>query len=353
MNRCLLCDAEGGVSDSFEMRQIPVGSNLFELIEFTLTRSQPANPLLADEPSHVQQDPLSEPTLFGVNVAKVREVIRLPHLEPALGGRREILGLFHLRGVPVPAIHLSAALGFSQEPVSSAAQVLVTEFSGRLTGFVVAGARRIRRVSWEEVIPPQKELIGGITGMMLDEQKRFIFILDFEKVLSDLESGDAPAGSSLPLRGHSPSLLLTQPLAQPVAAQQLPVVLIVDDSPTARKALQEIVGSFSCSVHECGDGEQAWQECLRLNARGIPFMVISDIEMPRLDGYSFARRVKTDGRFSQTPFLLHSSLSGQANRERAMASGADAFIGKFNKSDIQAAVETCLHALGKRERIAS
>lgn len=335
------------------MRQIPVGSNLFELIEFTLTRSQPANPLLAGETAAEEHSPLSEPTLFGVNVAKVREVIRLPHLEPALGGRREILGLFHLRGIPVPAIHLSAALGFSQEPVSPAAQVLVTEFSGRLTGFVVAGARRIRRVSWEEVIPPQKELIGGITGMMLDEKKRFIFILDFEKVLSDLESADAPAGSQVPAHFQASGLLRTLPVAQPVAAQQVPVVLIVDDSPTARKALQEIVGGFPCSVLECGDGEQAWQECLRLNVRGIPFMVISDIEMPRLDGYSFARRVKTDGRFSQTPFLLHSSLSGQANRERAMASGADAFIGKFNKSDIQAAVETCLLALGNKERIAS
>ncbi|MEY3904079.1 MAG: hypothetical protein RL189_3385 [Pseudomonadota bacterium] len=341
------------MSDSFGMRQIPVGSNLFELIEFTLTRSQPANPLLAEETSTEELNPLSEPTLFGVNVAKVREVIRLPHLEPALGGRREILGLFHLRGIPVPAIHLSAALGFSQEPVSPAAQVLVTEFSGRLTGFVVAGARRIRRVSWEEVIPPQKELIGGITGMMLDEKQRFIFILDFEKVLSDLESDGTSTASPLATRYQGPELLKAQQVVLPVVAQQMPVVLIVDDSPTARKALQEIVGGFSCSVIECGDGEQAWQECLRLNARGIPFMVISDIEMPRLDGYSFARRVKTDGRFSQTPFLLHSSLSGQANRERAMASGADAFIGKFNKIDIQAAVDTCLHALGKKERIAS
>ncbi|NBW82862.1 chemotaxis signal transduction protein CheV, partial [bacterium] len=271
--------------------QVPVGSNLFEMIEFTLTRKQPQSPLLEHREKEAPGALLEEPTLFGVNVAKVREVIRLPSLEPALGRRPEVLGVFQLRGIPVPAIHLSCALGFSNEPVQPSAQVLVTEFSGRLTGFVVASARRIRRVSWSEVLPPQKELLGAITGMMLDEKQRFVFILDFEKILAEVEgppvevtpfpvqqrqkifsgSGAFPLGTNLPTSGFRP------------------VVVVVDDSSTARKSLVEVVSGFDCDVHECVDGQQAWEECLRLQKQGASFMVISDIEMPRMDGYSFAR----------------------------------------------------------------
>ncbi len=291
--------------------------------------------------------------MFGVNVAKVCQVIRLPALEPSFSSRPEVLGVFQLRGVPVPAIHLARALGFSAEPVSVSAQVLVTEFSGRMAGFVVAGARRIRRVSWSEVIPPQKELCSGITGMMFDEKKRFIFILDFEKVMSDIEGETRiPSSQAVPVNlfsGLSDGSVETSGFRN----RQKPVVVVADDSATARKALTEIIAAFDCRILACGDGEQAWQECLNLEKMGLHFMVISDVEMPRLDGYSLARRIKSDPRFSATPFLLHSSLSGEINRERAIASGADAFIGKFNRRDLVIAVDACLKALAQRESKAS
>lgn len=322
---------------------VPLGSNLFELIEFTLTRKQPPNPLL--ESDNDSSASLVEPTLFGVNVAKVREVIRLPALEPSFGKRPEVLGVFQLRGRPIPAIHLACALGFSKEPVSQSAQVLVTEFSGRLTGFVVAGARRIRRVSWDEVIPSQKDIFGGITGMMLDEKKRFVFIIDFEKILADIEGGQSPMLPQPTL--HAMAIASPFPTTG-TTGSELPVVLVVDDSSTARKALIEILRHFSCEILECSDGEQAWQECIRLREQKKSFMVISDVEMPRLDGYSFVRRIRTDSSFPEIPFLLHSSLGGDSNKERALAAGADAFIGKFNRNDINLAVETCLSVLSGR-----
>jgi two-component system chemotaxis response regulator CheV len=343
------------VSDLNIPGQVPVGSNLFEMIEFTLTRKQPHSPLLEQGEQEAPGALLEEPTLFGVNVAKVREVIRLPSLEPALGRRPEVLGVFQLRGIPVPAIHLSCALGFSNEPVLPSAQVLVTEFSGRLTGFVVASARRIRRVSWSEVLPPQKELLGAITGMMLDEKKRFIFILDFEKVLAEVEG---PSSESVPPLTQQRPKLFAGPTpftsaASPAHVGLRPVVVVVDDSSTARKSLVEVVCGFECDVLECVDGQQAWEECLRLQKQGEAFMVISDIEMPRMDGYSFARKLKSDARFAGVPFLLHSSLSASVNRERALAAGADAFIAKFNRKDIVTAVEACLAVISGNERKAS
>lgn len=334
--------------------QIPIGSNFFELIEFTLTRTQPDHPFITDA-----ELTLGEPTLFGVNVAKVREVIRLPILERSFGKRQEILGVFQLRGLPIPAIHLAFVLGLSQEAVGPSSQVLVTEFAGKTTGFVVASARRIRRVSWNEVIPPQRELFGGITGMMLDDKGRFIFILDFEKLLADLEDVETPRESSVRPDIYAGSSAVFQDrvfsseFKRPSSLRARPSVVIVDDSATARKALLEIVRSFPCGIIESHDGEQAWQECLKLHANGTPFLVISDIEMPRLDGYSFARRLKADPRFAKTPFLLHSSLTAEANRARALAAGADGFIAKFNAQDIEMAVTACLQALSMQETVAS
>lgn len=318
-----------------------VGSNVFELIEFTLTREGHAHPLVEFQVH--QESLLFEPTLFGVNVAKVREVIKIPHLEQSLSKKSAVLGVFQLRGQPIPVIHLAAALGISEEPLSERAQVLITEFSGRVTGFAVATARRIRRVSWADVIPPQENVMDGITGMMFDEKKRFIFIIDFEKVLADTENDHGMFN----YHGQKKSVVhfVTD---ENHFDSDVPVVVVADDSATARKALTDILRRFPCNISECKDGEQALQMCLQLYQSQKSFMVISDIEMPRLDGYSLARRIRSDSRLSQTPFLLHSSLTGDSNKEKAMAAGADAFIGKLNQAEIVSAVEICLSALNRK-----
>lgn len=315
---------------------VPAGNNLFEMIEFTLTKNPPSNPLLDCGDT---AEPLLETACFGVNVAKVREVIRLPALSPVLGKRRDVLGVFQLRGKAIPAIHLASAIGFSSEPVSASAQVLVTEISGRLTGFVVAGANRIRRVSWDDVLPPQTDMFSGITGMLLDAQNRFVFIIDFEKILADIETGRSAEAESTAAR-QAPKNDIRSGFSR-----LSPVVMIVDDSATARRAMRDILSAFPCEVVECTNGEQAWQESLQLCQSHRPFLVISDVEMPRLDGYSLVKKMRADERFLKTPILLHSSLSGEANRQRALSVGADAFIVKFNRDELQVALTTCFDVL--------
>ncbi|MBM3381556.1 MAG: chemotaxis protein CheV [Betaproteobacteria bacterium] len=323
---------------------VPAGNNLFEMIEFSLTKQPPCNPLLD---CRTEDEPLVETAYFGVNVAKVREVIRLPALSPVLGKRPDFLGVFQLRGKAIPAIHLASAIGFSSEPVSASSQVLVTEISGRLTGFVVAGANRIRRVSWDDVLPPQTDVFSGITGMLLDAQNRFVFIIDFEKILADIDS----------TRGHESALasesfkLNNAAQRQPLGAR--PVVMIVDDSATARRALREMLVSYACEIVECTNGEQAWLEGVELSRKSRPFLVISDIEMPRLDGYSLVKKMRADSRFANTPLLLHSSLSGEANRQRALSVGADAFIVKFNRDELRVALTTCFEVFSKMNVVES
>ena len=238
---------------SFNKPLITAGSNLFELIEFSVARGTP--------------------TLYGVNVAKVREVIRLPHIVPCLTNCPEVLGVFNLRGVPIPAIHLSRALGYQSDEVTATSQVIVTEFSRRVAGFVVAGTRRIRRVSWDKVLPPTSDAFNSITGMMLIENQDFIFILDFERILIDIENRGrsqaaipdseafVPENERVTLRRSSASDSSSQGEgSHPQSAERgrTPRIMVVDDSPTARRALTEILRALCLDVVEFPNGEQAW-----------------------------------------------------------------------------------------------
>jgi two-component system chemotaxis response regulator CheV len=309
-------------------------------------------------------------------VAKVREVIRLPDITPCLTNTPEVLGVFNLRGIPIPAIHLAAALGLSDEPVQPGAQVIVTEFSRRVAGFVVNTARRIRRVSWDRVLPPSSDAFSFITGMMLVENNAFVFILDFERLLLDVESrrdgrpastgmpgaygmpsyGPSGFGSLQPSYAQAPPHTRAGPHGHfgqpgygeaPAAAAfggVRPLFIVVDDSPTARRALTDFLRQLDVDVTEFTNGQQAWDY---LSTERLPpsTIVISDVEMPRLDGYSLVMRVRGDERLRKLPIILHSSLTGEVNKERAAKAGADAYVGKFNKKEILEALRMALPGL--------
>jgi two-component system, chemotaxis family, chemotaxis protein CheV len=344
---------------SYAKPQMEVGSNLFEVIEFTVSSKSLPSPILNANPSAESQ----RPNVFAVNVAKVREVIRLPEITPCLTHTPELLGVFNLRGIPIPAIHLSAALGISNEPIDSGAQVIVTEFSRRVAGFVVNSARRIRRVSWDRVLPPSSDALAAITGMMLVENNEFVFILDFERILLAIESKRKPDessqnqnqrelhlfGSNVTIHGavsnasgQMPSDRLSQSNGPKSEGASSARFIVVDDSPTARRSLIEFLRSFETEIVEFTNGEAAWvflQDQVGLLDNTL---VISDVEMPRLDGYSLVTRLRKHAELKSTKIILHSSLTGEANRDRALKAGADAYVGKFNRKEIIEAIGKAL-----------
>lgn len=400
---------------SFSKPILQVGSNLFELIEFTVSSTpfRPGDEMAPDQcaageelrhskNSDMRKNPMEaadwplgasqkkaqkenfidrNPSVFGVNVAKVREVIRLPRIVPCLSSSPEVLGVFNLRGHPIPAIHLALALGYSNEPVGPTSQVIVTEFSQRLAGFIVSSARRIRRVNWDRVLPPSSDAFNSITGMMLVENSDFIFILDFERILLDIEAksggfGQASFGGtqvsappSSEVNGAdckrrafasqnsalsasvnssgSGSVSNSLGRSQNSDAPQRPTVVVVDDSPTARRAVCDILRGLEVDLIEFHNGEQCWNAlhdgtlATALQGRCI---IISDVEMPRLDGYSLCMRVRKEPKFKNLPVVLHSSLSGEVNRERATKAGAAAYVSKFNKRAIIDSLDLFLHA---------
>lgn len=316
-----------------------VGSNIFELIEFTATKA-----------SAVPTSDRKTPILYGVNVAKVREVIRLPTIVPCLTNAPEVLGVFNLRGAPIPAIHLAKALGYNDEVVTPASQVIVTEFSSRKAGFVVAGTRRIRRVSWDKVLPPSSDAFNTITGMMLIENQDFIFILDFERILLDIESRSGGQGTSSMAIEYNQPLPTGGGAAQPGGAQGAgastrPLILVVDDSPTARRAICELLRSMQLDIIEYTNAEQAWND-LNTAEAGSDLskvqLIVSDVEMPKLDGYSFVKRIRNSEKLKKMPIILHSSLTGDVNKDRAKQAGADAYVGKLNRKEIIEALKAAL-----------
>jgi two-component system, chemotaxis family, chemotaxis protein CheV len=295
--------SRSSTNDSKQILQ--VGSNLFELIEFTLSKD-------------------SKPILFAVNVAKVREVIRMPALAPCVSHSAGVLGVFSLRGSPVPVIHLAKILGLpsvkENEVVSG--QVIVTEFTGKMAGFVVESARRIRRVGWDKVLPPLSETFKWATGMMVLEPNDFIFILDFEKVLQEVEgiqNYPVQAWNQVSMSTHSNSSSQT--------------IYVVDDSSTARRAVCEMLKPLGYTILEFPNGPSVLEHLHQIPPNKNSLM-ISDVEMPQLDGYSLVMRIHSEEGLEKFPIILHSSLTGEINVERARQCGAVSYVSKFNKREI-------------------
>jgi two-component system chemotaxis response regulator CheV len=340
-----------------------VGSNVFELIEFTMQPNR-AGVVHSDASLETQPAPgiLSTKAMsFGVNVAKVKEIIRFPTIQPCLTSCPEVLGVFNLRGHPVPVIHLALALSIPQPFDITTCQVIVTEFSGRIAGFIVGSAKRIRRENWSHVLPPSSEAFSSITGMIRTESQEFIYIVDFERILMDIEGRTGMGarhlnGPSVAFPMPTPSHLSSKPELEASESNKSDflqfsskyTVFIVDDSNTARKALQQMLTHPNLNVMEYTNGEEFWfalqQESMARYLTPGQSCVVSDVEMPIMDGYTLCKNIKSSPQLRHLPVILHSSLSGDVAKSRASDAGAVSYVTKFNRSGLLEAVRNSFTA---------
>lgn len=299
--------------------QLEVGGSVFELIEFGLTRCVKGQIIKG---------------LYGVNVAKVREVVRMPRINPLASRVKGIPGVFELRGVPIPAVHLAVALGDDDSPLRPDQKIIVTEFSQKRAGFIVDTTHKIRRIGWDKVLPPSSDAGSCMSGMSLIEKNEFLFILDLERVLMTLEYGEdyltsITSDENLPksffsrqqadFGGHSPQI--------PGVNPEGPMILLVDDAAFIRSGVRQMLARAGYRVIEAGDGEEACKVLERsLHSGPTIDLIISDIEMPRLDGLGFTKRVREHPHFSEIPILLHTSLSGKANQVAGLSVGANGYV---------------------------
>lgn len=288
---------------------LETGTNELEILEFHI--------------QEVASDGTPVTHSFGVNVAKVMEVIESPQLEPQpSAAHASYLGIIPLRGHVLPVIDLSVWLGIPRER-SPHDIVIVTEFSKSVTGFLVTGVTGIHRLGWAEVIPPDgyvpKTGIQAVVGMV-ERDDHFIQLLDLETILSDL----------------TPESMLAEDEPTHVAERTLRA-LVADDSATIRLMLQKSLTKANIEPTIVSNGQEALNAVRGLARKaqeeGRPIselvdIVISDIEMPLMDGFTLTKNIKTDPALKSLPVVLYSSIITQELRHKGESVGADMQISK-------------------------
>ncbi|HEY0973316.1 MAG TPA: chemotaxis protein [Solimonas sp.] len=267
--------------------------------------------------------------IFGVNVFKVQEVIRCPPLSRMPGAHPHIRGVADIRGRVIPVIDLQRAIGGEALGEAPAAHVIVAEFNRSVQGFLVSQVDRIVHVDVAQLEPPPLSAGEGYLTAITRHHEQLVEIIDLEKVLAEV-SGETP--------GLDAALL---DRARRVHIEGLKI-LVADDSRVARNQIEKVLQSIGVEALLVPDGREALRQLQAMAASGPPserlLMVLSDVEMPYMDGYTLTTEIRRDPRLRDLYVLLHSSLSGVFNNAMVQKVGADRFIAKFGADELAQAV---------------
>ncbi|WP_108124502.1 chemotaxis protein CheV [Saccharospirillum mangrovi] len=289
-----------GVLDSVNQRTQLVGKNRLELLLFRLSGDQ----------------------LYGINVFKVKEVLQCPPLTQMPQSKTVVKGVAHVRGGTIPILDLSLAIG--QKAIGDVENKLtiITEYNMRNQGFLVRGVERIININWEEVQPPPKgsgheHFLTAVTR----HEDALVEIIDVERILADVS----------PMKEDVSEGIITDEVTSKAVSKQ---VLIVDDSKIARKQMTKTLEQVGLTVVALNDGREALDHLLGLIDEGVDPVerypiVISDIEMPEMDGYTLTTHIRAHDRLKGLYILLHTSLSGVFNKSMVQKVGANEFLAKF------------------------
>lgn len=261
---------------------------------------------------------------FGINVFKVREVMRTPPLTAAPDMPPSVEGMVSLRGDLVPVVDLARYTGISADTPREI--MIVTEYNGHTQGFLVENVDTILRLDWAQMRVPPAMLTARMGGLVTAVTEladgRLVMMLDVERVLSETSNCD-----------DEYLFKDIEPLDVPEAT-----VFFADDSSVARKQIQRTLEMLNVKFHGAMNGRQAWDELCKVasyaEASGRPVsdlvsLVLTDVEMPEMDGYILTKKIKSDPRFAAIPVLMHSSLSGMSNQQLGRSVGVDEYVPKF------------------------
>lgn len=297
--------------ESLDARTKLAGSNRFELLLFHLGKQQK----------------------FGINVFKIREVLPCPVLTPVPRAHSHVVGLVHMRGKTVMAIDLAHAIGLPPLAGRDGNLLVVTEYNGRVQALLVSGVDRIVNLEWKDMsVPPAQSGGGRFLTAVTTIDGEMIEILDIERVLGEILQ------ASLQAQSDAVESLPDAPLDGSL-------ILVVDDSSIARNQTARTMRQTGAEVVLAANGQEAF-ELLDGWARnndpeyGRLALLVSDIEMPELDGYTLTRLLREHDRYRKLPIVLHTSLSGEFNAKLVQQVGADRLISKYDPPLLmQAALE--------------
>lgn len=301
------------------------GNNKFELFLFRLGTSVNSN----------------QRELFGINVFKVREIMEMPQVTAVAGSHPHMLGVVNIRGQIVPVIDLPMAVGCT---ASNGLRILmVTEFARSTQAFAVEEVDEIVRLEWNQVLSAEQTIGGGLITSIarLDgdtDKTRLAQVLDVEQILRNvLPSGDPDVDKT----SIGPQVRLA------VGA----VILAADDSSLARSLIEQGLTAMGTPYIMTKTGKEAWERLQAMSDQAIAegktikdkvALVLTDLEMPEMDGFTLTRNIKTDTRFADIPVVIHSSLTGSTNEDHVKGVGADAYVAKFVAAELAATIRKVL-----------
>ncbi len=307
-----------GVLDSVNQRTQLVGQNRLELLLFRLDDKQ----------------------LYGINVFKVKEVLQCPRLAIMPRSSPVVRGVANIRGSTLSILDLSLATGKPALQDLSNSFAIIVEYNNKVLGFLVRSVERIVNMNWEAILPPPKGVgpdhyltaVTHVDGQMVE-------IIDVEKVLAEV----APVSEVLSVG------IVDEETTSKASSSR---VLVVDDSSVARKQIIRCLQNLGIEAVAHNDGRQALTYLQKLVADGKKpseefVMVISDIEMPEMDGYTLTTEVRQDPAMQDLHILLHTSLSGVFNQSMVKRVGANDFLAKFQADDLASRVIERIRTIGK------
>ncbi len=291
---------QDGMLEQVDARSSLAGSNKMEILLFNLG---------SDEK-------------FGINVFKVKEVCQAGKITLTPNMPSGVEGIVSLRGHVMPVLNLAKFMGM--QPTELYQTMMVAEFNNHILGFLVRGVDRIIRVDWDKVrategmMSDKGALITAITEL---EDGSLISILDVEQILANA-FGEAIVGN-----------------VEKVESTHDLCIFFADDSMVARRKIAEVLDKMGVKHIQANNGHEAWDRLKAMadsaqsagaNLHDQIQVILTDAEMPEMDGYVLTQRIKADNRFDGIPVVMHSSLSSDANRSMGRRVGVDHYVPKFD-----------------------
>lgn len=269
--------------------------------------------------------------IYGINVAKVKEIIQLPETTQLPASPDYIVGVFDLRGTVIPLVDLAIWIGIKDTEAQvdiGMKRVIVAEFSNFQMGFIVHEAKLIRRINWSDVDPATMFSSTNverrkITGIVRIENNLTLLILDLESILEGLDFYSDEKINKSNLSVHEVKKFNGN-------------ILIVDDSVIARNLIKKHLKNMGFEVLEARDGKEGLDmldnlyEIHKENIINFLSLIVSDVEMPKMDGFNFVEQVKRDSRFSSIPVIFNSSICDKYSEKRSKDIGAHGYLVKFD-----------------------
>lgn len=304
-----------GILDSVNQRTQLVGQNRLELLLFKLLGKQ----------------------RYGINVFKVREVLQCPPLTSIPKSNSLIRGVAHIRGQTISVIDLSLAMGGRPIQDVTNSFIIIAEYNRTVQGFLVGSVERIININWESILPPP-EGTGKASYLtaVTEVDKELIEILDVEKILNEISPANAEVSEEF-----AASVTVDKSIDK--------IIFIADDSSVARSQVKKALSSLGLTIEVAKDGREALNRLKELSQETGDVtdkvaVLVSDIEMPEMDGYTLTAEIKSKPELAKLHVILHTSLSGVFNQAMVQKVGADDFIAKFHPDELAESVQKWMGA---------